>query len=56
MIQFDVPMVLCDPGLRRTLGFSNGDLTTFTEDALNTKCFQVKVILDGPKETGDLPR
>jgi hypothetical protein len=31
-------------------------LTTFRGDAVDTSCFQAKVILDGTKKTGDLPR
>jgi len=37
-------------------GLSNVDLTTFAGDTVNARCYQVKFILDGPKETGDLPR
>jgi hypothetical protein len=51
MIQPDVPVVLLAPGLVIT-----PSLTTFATDAVESRCFQVKVILDGPIETGDLPR
>jgi hypothetical protein len=32
------------------------DLTTFVGDAVDASCFQAKVILHGPKETGDFSR
>jgi hypothetical protein len=43
--------VILDPGLSGTL-----DLSTFTGDDVNARCFQAKIILGGLKETGDLPR
>jgi hypothetical protein len=52
MIQPDVLQMFLDPGLNRTPGLTNVDLTTFT----GASCFQTKVILHGPKETCDLPR
>jgi hypothetical protein len=55
MIQSDVLVVLLDPGLNSTPSLSNVDLPTLTGDAVNAQCFQVKVILDGLKETGHLP-
>jgi len=48
--------VLLDRGLNGTPGLSNADLTTFAVDAVDSSCFQAKVILDGLKETDDLPR
>jgi hypothetical protein len=45
-----------DPVLNGMPSLTNIDLTTFTGDAVDTSCFQAKVILDGLKETGDLPR
>jgi len=53
MIQSDV---LLDPGLSGMPSLSNVDLTMFAGDAVNTSCFEAKVILDRPKETDDLPR
>jgi hypothetical protein len=35
---------------------TNADLTTFAMDAVDTSCFQAKVILDRLKETGEFPR
>jgi hypothetical protein len=55
MIQPDVSEVLLDPGLSGTPGVTSVDLTTFATVAVNTRCFQAKVIFDGPKEIGDLP-
>jgi hypothetical protein len=54
MIQCDVLVVLFDPGLSGTPNLTNIELTTFAVDAVDTSCFQAKVILDGLKETGDL--
>jgi hypothetical protein len=31
-------------------------LFTFTGDAVNSRCFQARVIVGGPKEADDLPR
>jgi hypothetical protein len=36
------------------MSMTDVDLTTFAGHAVDTSCFQVEVILDGPKETGDL--
>jgi hypothetical protein len=52
----DVLAVFLGPGCSGMPGSSNVDLITFTGDAVNTSCFQSNVILDEPKETGDLPR
>jgi hypothetical protein len=38
------------------LGLYNIDLPTLTGDAVNVWCLHAKVILDGLKETGNLPR
>jgi hypothetical protein len=54
MIQPDVLVVLLDPGLSGMPGLPNVDLT-FAGDAVDSSCFQAKVILDELKETGDLP-
>jgi hypothetical protein len=56
MIQPDVLVVLLDPGLSGMPSLSSVDLTTFTRDAVNAKCFEAEVILNGLQETGDLPR
>jgi len=56
MIQPDVLVVLLHPGLSRTPGLTNVDLTTFAGNATDASCFQAKVILHGPKEAGDLPK
>jgi hypothetical protein len=50
-----VPVVLLDPGLNGTTSLTNVDLTTFTGDAVDARYFQARVILERPKETGDLP-
>jgi hypothetical protein len=55
MIQPDVLVVLVDPGINGKPGLTDVD-TTFAWDAVDASCFQARVILDGPKETGDLPR
>jgi hypothetical protein len=47
-------VVLLDPGLNGMPGLSNVDPTTFAWVAVGTSCFQVKVMLDRVKETGDI--
>jgi len=54
MIWYDVLVVILEPGLSGTPILSNVDLTTFTEGAVNTRCFQAEVILDRLKETGNV--
>jgi len=49
----DVLVVLLDPALIRLPTLFSIDLTTFAEDAVDTTCFQVKVIIHRLKETGD---
>jgi hypothetical protein len=49
-----VLVVLLDPVLNGMHGFSNVDLTIFTGDAVNTRCFKAEVILVRPKGTGSL--
>jgi hypothetical protein len=56
MILPGVAVALLDPGLNGTPGMTNVDLTTFAEVAVDASCSQIKVILDGPKKTGDRPR
>jgi hypothetical protein len=51
-----MPVVLLDPGLNGTPSFGNVHLTSFARDATDASYFQAKVILDGLKEIGDLPR
>jgi len=51
IIQPDALVVLLNPSLNETPSLSNVDLITFAGDVVNAK-----VILDKPKETGDLPR
>jgi len=51
-----VLVLLLDPGLNEMSDLTNVDLTTFTGDAVDTSCFQAKVILDRTKDTGNLPR
>jgi hypothetical protein len=56
MMQPDVQVVFLGSGLNGTPGLTNVDLTTFAGVAVDARCFQARVILDGPKETGDLHR
>jgi hypothetical protein len=51
-------VVLLDPCLNGTQSPPSVNLTTFTREAVNARCFQAEVILipDGAKETGNLPR
>jgi hypothetical protein len=56
MINPDGLKVLLDPCLNGTPSLSNVDPPTFAGDAVNSSRFQAKVILDGPKEIGDLHR
>jgi hypothetical protein len=51
-----VPVVLLDLGLNGTPGLSNVDHTKFAGNTVNANRFQAKVILDVPKEIGDIPR
>jgi hypothetical protein len=51
-----VHAVLLNPELNEMLGFTNTDLNTLTGNPVNTGCFEDKIILDGPKETGGLPK
>jgi len=55
MIQPDVLVVLFDPHLNGTPGSTNVNCTVFAGDAVDPSCFHAKVILDGPKETDNLP-
>jgi hypothetical protein len=50
------PDMFLDPDLSGMPSMFSVDLTTFTGDAVNTNCLQAKVILDGEKETGNLPK
>jgi hypothetical protein len=56
MIQPNVPVESLNPGLNGTPRLTNVDFTTFAGDAVDTSCFQYKVIHDRPKETCNLPR
>jgi len=55
VIQPDVPVVLLDPDFSGMFCLFNVDLPTLIENALSAQCFHAEVILDGPKETDDLP-
>jgi hypothetical protein len=56
LIKPHVPMLLIDAGLNRTPGLATVDLLIFARDAIEARCFQVKVVLDGPEKlaTGGL--
>jgi hypothetical protein len=56
MINLSVLLVLLNSCLSGTPNLSNVGLPTLAGYAINILCFQAKVILDGPEETGDLPR
>jgi hypothetical protein len=56
MMEPDLPMVLFDAGLNGTPGMSNVDPPTLAEVGAYARCFEAKVILDWPKESGLLPR
>lgn len=56
LISTNVLMVLIDPGLNALPSLSNEDLPTLAEDGVYARCSQAKVMLDGPKETGDFLR
>jgi hypothetical protein len=56
MIKPDVPVMLLDPMLDGMPNLSDVDLTTFTGDSVNTRCFEAEVILDGLKETDYLSK
>jgi hypothetical protein len=51
-----VLVTLLDPGLNGVAGLSIADPYTFTNNAVYTRYFQANVILNGAKETGNLPR
>jgi hypothetical protein len=46
MLHPDVPVVLFDSGPNGTPSLTYVDLTTFSENAVGTSCFQAKIILD----------
>jgi hypothetical protein len=56
MLQIDMPLVLLEPCLRGMPMLSSVDITTFSGDVTNASYFQAEEIIDGPTETGDLPR
>jgi len=56
MIKPYVPVEFLGPGLSGTLDLSNVGFPILAGDAVYAHWFQADVILDRPKETGDLPR
>jgi hypothetical protein len=56
VIQPDVLVAVFDLGFSGTPWLSNVNITELAGGAVNASHFQVKVILDSLKDTGDLPR
>jgi hypothetical protein len=52
----NTPTVFFHSGLNGMPGLSSISPPTLPGNAVYARCFQAKVILDGPKETGYLPR
>jgi hypothetical protein len=56
MILPEVLLLLLDPCFNGMPDFPMKAISTLTRDAVNSRCFEAMIILEGLEETGDLPR